>query len=64
MKYQKKIAFLGGDLRQYTAAGELAAKGFDVELWGLDCSAREEKVQWSLAAKAPMPVSARTRWAG
>ncbi len=42
MKQQKKIAVLGGDLRQYIAARELSLGGASVELWGLERSAREE----------------------
>ncbi|MBO5938104.1 MAG: dipicolinate synthase [Clostridia bacterium] len=44
MKQQKKIAVLGGDLRQYIAARELSLSGASVELWGLERSAREEEI--------------------
>lgn len=42
MKYQTKIAVLGGDLRQVIAARELAHSGISVELWGLERTAGEE----------------------
>ena len=49
---QKKIAFLGGDLRQYIAAKKLAAKGRNIDVFGI---ARAEwdaslTLQGSLAA--------------
>ena len=42
MKYQTKIAVLGGDLRQYIAARELSLDGASIELWGLERTVGEE----------------------
>lgn len=39
---KNKIAVLGGDLRQYTAAIELSRKEWDVSLWGLDISEKKD----------------------
>ncbi len=41
MKKRKKIALLGGDLRQYTAASVLNGGRWDVSLWGLERSTEE-----------------------
>ncbi len=43
MKKKKKIALLGGDLRQYTAASVLNGRKWDVGLWGLERSAEESR---------------------
>ena len=40
---KNKIAVLGGDLRQYTAAVELSRKKWDVSLWGLDVSEKKDQ---------------------
>lgn len=42
MKNKKKIAWLGGDLRQYTAATVLSRGVWDIHMWGLDRSGEEE----------------------
>lgn len=40
MKSQKKLALLGGDLRQYIAATVLSNDIWDIYMWGLDRSGR------------------------
>ncbi len=42
MKKNKKIAVLGGDLRQYRGATELCRRGWDIHLWGIDKSETEK----------------------
>ena len=42
MKSKKKIALLGGDLRQYTAAVILSHGAWDIKMWGMDKSGRVE----------------------
>ncbi len=42
MKGKKKLALLGGDLRQYTAAVILSRGAWDIKMWGLDKSGRGE----------------------
>ncbi len=42
MKSKTKIALLGGDLRQYTAAKSLCRFGWNVKLWGQDRAGEEE----------------------
>lgn len=66
---KNKIAVLGGDLRQYTAALELGKKGWDVVLWGMDVSENNEDsitrceclidaVDGALGVVLPLPASA------
>lgn len=68
MKSKNKIAILGGDLRQYTAAVELSRARWDIRLWGLDKSGRgedsvgfcktcEEAVCDASAVILPLPAS-------
>lgn len=40
-----KIAFIGGDLRQISAARYFAGKGAEVNVWGFDGCRLPEKVQ-------------------
>ncbi len=42
MKSKKKIALLGGDLRQYAAAVQLSRGMWDIQIWGMDRSGRGE----------------------
>lgn len=43
MNSKKKLAMLGGDLRQYTAAVMLGKKNWDVKVWGLTTAGEERK---------------------
>ena len=42
MKSKQKLALLGGDLRQYTAAVMLSRNAWTINIWGLDKSGRGE----------------------
>ena len=42
MEQIRRLAVLGGDLRQYTAALELSKRKWDVVLWGMDVSENNE----------------------
>ncbi len=64
----KKIALLGGDIRQYTAASMLSKKGWDVYVWGLGdrngerdsityCKDIDEAIANSFAVILPLPSS-------
>lgn len=44
MKKQMKIAFLGGDRRQHTAAVKLSRDGWDIYVWGQDISSEEKGI--------------------
>ena len=68
MKSKKKIALLGGDLRQYTAAQRLWNFGWELTIWGQDrsdwqsdgmthCSDWEEAVRFAEAVILPLPAS-------
>ena len=68
MKNTKIIAFLGGDLRQYTAAEALAVDGAELRLWGMDHADRGgdvglrvqhpvEAVSGASAVVLPLPAS-------
>lgn len=68
MKDRDRIAILGGDLRQYTAALILNEKSWDVSLWGLDrskreennilfCNSLEEAIHDAKAVMLPLPAS-------
>ena len=65
---KKKLALLGGDLRQYTAAVILSRGAWDSYMWGLDKSGRgedgvhfcqrwEEAVEGAFGVVLPLPVS-------
>ena len=64
----KKIALLGGDLRQHTAAVILAEKGWDVSVWGLTdrssdtetikyCRTLEDAIENAYGVVFPLPSS-------
>lgn len=68
MKGKKKLALLGGDLRQYTAAVILSRGTWDIHMWGLDKSGRgedsvgfcrswEEAVAGAVGVVLPLPAS-------
>lgn len=67
MGSKRKIALLGGDLRQVFAAKQLAKKGWEPVLWGLDgisqntdfplCESCEEAVCGAVAIVLPLPAS-------
>lgn len=68
MKSKKKIALLGGDLRQYAAAVQLSRGAWDVHIWGMDRSGRgegsvgfcrscEEAIADASAVILPLPAS-------
>lgn len=43
MNSKKRLAMLGGDLRQYTAAVMLTKRGWDVRVWGLKTAGTEKE---------------------
>lgn len=43
---KNKIAVLGGDLRQLVAANELSRKNWDVALWGLEVSDKNDRIKY------------------
>ena len=68
MKGKKKLALLGGDLRQYTAAVILSRGAYDIKMWGLDKSGRgedsvgfcrgwEEAIDGAMGVVLPLPAS-------
>ncbi len=68
MKSKQKIALLGGDLRQYTAAVLLSRRAWDIHIWGLDKSGRgedsvgfcrsvDEAVDEAVGVVLPLPAS-------
>lgn len=68
MKSKKKIALLGGDLRQYAAAVQLSRGGWDIHIWGMDrwgrgegsvgfCRSCEEAISDAVAVILPLPSS-------
>lgn len=68
MKSKKKIALLGGDLRQYAAAEQLSRGIWNVEMWGMDRTEREENgivfasdwedaVSDAVGVVLPLPIS-------
>ena len=68
MKSKKKIALLGGDLRQYAAAVQLSRGVWDIHIWGMDRSGRgegsvgfcrscEEAIFDAAAVILPLPAS-------
>ena len=69
MSMKNKIAVLGGDLRQYTAALELSKRKWDVVLWGMDVSENNETnitrcvsldaaIEGAFGVVLPLPASA------
>ncbi len=65
---KNKIAVLGGDLRQYTAAVTLCQKGWAVNLWGFNekeekenglyfCDSYEEALDGAVGVVLPLPAS-------
>ena len=68
MKNKKKLAMLGGDLRQYTAAVILSRGAWEINMWGLDKSGRgedrvgfcrgwEEAIAGAAGVVLPLPAS-------
>lgn len=68
MKSKQKLALLGGDLRQYTAAVMLSRDSWTISIWGLDKSGRgegsvgycrswEEAVSDAAGVVLPLPAS-------
>lgn len=67
MKNKVKIALLGGDMRHYTTACALSAKGWEVRLWGIEtalrdgtveiCQERDEALLGASAVILPLPAS-------
>ena len=68
MKNKVKIALLGGDMRHYTTACALAAKDYEVRLWGIEtavhedsdvifCQECEEALDGVAAVVLPLPAS-------
>ncbi len=68
MKTKTKIALLGGDLRQYTAAVALSHGPWEIMMWGLDksggeeteivfCKSYEEALADSVGVILPLPAS-------
>ena len=69
MKSKKKIALLGGDLRQYAAAERLSTGMWDIYMWGMDrtergevgigfCESCEDAVGDAVGVILPLPASA------
>ncbi len=69
MKSKTKIALLGGDLRQYTAAEALCRLGWNLKVWGQDrgsrdtdgmerCRTWQETVALAEAVILPLPATA------
>lgn len=69
MKSKKKIALLGGDLRQYAAATRLGEGTWDIYMWGMDraereevgigfCQSCEDAVSDAVGVILPLPASA------
>ena len=67
MKNNIKIALLGGDLRQYTAASVLSRGNWEINVWGLSpsgkddginfCSTYESAIADAVAIVLPLPAS-------
>ena len=51
MRNNKRLALLGGDLRQYTAAVDLGRRKWDVHLWGLEHSVRDPLIEYAKSCK-------------
>jgi dipicolinate synthase subunit A len=68
MKSKQKIALLGGDLRQYSAALQLSRGTWDVQIWGMNrtegkednvefCRSWEEAISDAVGIVLPLPAT-------